>query len=417
VVAVQVALTLPVLFGMAIITVDAGALYNARTDMQRAADAAALAAVAEFAYPVGNGNPTNAAMAAAEDFVERNPVLGQTLTLDPETDIILGHAYYDTNAGSYSFVAGDTPTNAIRVVVRHSQDSPNGPLPLFFAGVFGKTATDVSAAAVAMYVPTCAQEVDCHTVAPSGSTVMCHYGDADDSDDSQGEFGTPDSDDSDDSDLPFGGVGGSDSEGHDSSDSDAGETILVDTNAVPLFESKGDTLGACGGCQAGADDDSDDSQGEFGPPDSADSDDSDPGDSDGSFNGDSDDSDDSQGEFGPPDSDDSDDSDPGDSDGSFNGDSDDSDDSQGEFGPPDSDDSDDSQGDDSGSEDDSGSDDDNNNGQPKVTICHVPPGNPANAHTITISTSALPAHLAHGDTKGACIEEVCAGSTRMFLIQ
>lgn len=32
-----------------------------------------------------------------------------------------------------------------------------------------------------------------------------------------------------------------------------------------------------------------------------------------------------------------------------------------------------------------------------ITICHVPPGNPANCHEITISINALPAHLAHGD--------------------
>jgi hypothetical protein len=39
---------------------------------------------------------------------------------------------------------------------------------------------------------------------------------------------------------------------------------------------------------------------------------------------------------------------------------------------------------------------------PKVDICHVPPGNPANAHTITVSENAVPAHLAHGDYLGAC---------------
>ena len=37
-----------------------------------------------------------------------------------------------------------------------------------------------------------------------------------------------------------------------------------------------------------------------------------------------------------------------------------------------------------------------------VTICHIPPGNPDNAHTITISLNALAAHLAHGDTIGEC---------------
>jgi hypothetical protein len=38
-----------------------------------------------------------------------------------------------------------------------------------------------------------------------------------------------------------------------------------------------------------------------------------------------------------------------------------------------------------------------------VTICHFPPGNPANVQTITISVNALPAHLAHGDYVGSCL--------------
>lgn len=38
----------------------------------------------------------------------------------------------------------------------------------------------------------------------------------------------------------------------------------------------------------------------------------------------------------------------------------------------------------------------------QVTVCHVPPGNEANRHTLTISRSALKAHLAHGDVEGSC---------------
>ncbi|MHC5006859.1 MAG: hypothetical protein ACYTGF_05810, partial [Planctomycetota bacterium] len=38
----------------------------------------------------------------------------------------------------------------------------------------------------------------------------------------------------------------------------------------------------------------------------------------------------------------------------------------------------------------------------KVTICHLPPGNPGNARTISVSVNALPAHLAHGDSIGPC---------------
>ena len=38
----------------------------------------------------------------------------------------------------------------------------------------------------------------------------------------------------------------------------------------------------------------------------------------------------------------------------------------------------------------------------KVDICHIPPGNPDNAHTITISESAVSTHLDHGDREGPC---------------
>lgn len=40
----------------------------------------------------------------------------------------------------------------------------------------------------------------------------------------------------------------------------------------------------------------------------------------------------------------------------------------------------------------------------KVTICHVPPGNPENAHTITISINAVQTHLDHHDDYlGGCV--------------
>ena len=38
----------------------------------------------------------------------------------------------------------------------------------------------------------------------------------------------------------------------------------------------------------------------------------------------------------------------------------------------------------------------------KVTLCRIPPGNPANAQTIVVSQAAVAAHLAHGDSLGAC---------------
>ncbi len=42
-------------------------------------------------------------------------------------------------------------------------------------------------------------------------------------------------------------------------------------------------------------------------------------------------------------------------------------------------------------------------GQGKITICHVPPGNPANAHSLTVSVNGWNGHQRHkGDYAGPC---------------
>ena len=73
-----------------------------------------------------------------------------------------------------------------------------------------------------------------------------------------------------------------------------------------------------------------------------------------------------------------------------------SDDGSGDDGPGD-----DGSGDD-GSGDDGPDHVDRDDNENKVTVCHVPPGNPANSHTIRIGESAVVAHIAHGDRLGDC---------------
>ncbi|MFN5147816.1 MAG: T9SS type A sorting domain-containing protein, partial [Flavobacteriia bacterium] len=46
----------------------------------------------------------------------------------------------------------------------------------------------------------------------------------------------------------------------------------------------------------------------------------------------------------------------------------------------------------------------------KVEMCQIPPGNPANAHTICVDANAVPAHLAIGCQLGACGELAAACS-------
>jgi hypothetical protein len=47
-------------------------------------------------------------------------------------------------------------------------------------------------------------------------------------------------------------------------------------------------------------------------------------------------------------------------------------------------------------------DTDEDEARDKVVICHLPPGNPENAHTIEVAPGAVPAHLGHGDYLGPC---------------
>jgi hypothetical protein len=42
---------------------------------------------------------------------------------------------------------------------------------------------------------------------------------------------------------------------------------------------------------------------------------------------------------------------------------------------------------------------------PKVNICHAPPGNPSNTHTINVLfREDMGNHLLHGDTIGVCTD-------------
>jgi hypothetical protein len=60
-----------------------------------------------------------------------------------------------------------------------------------------------------------------------------------------------------------------------------------------------------------------------------------------------------------------------------------------------------------------GCDDDDDEDDKKVYICHIPPGNPGNPLTLSISVNAVAAHLANhsGDRLGSCSQTPCTGYT------
>jgi len=149
---VQLAVLSTVLIGSAALTIDIGAMYVVRGELQRAADAAALAAVSRLSS-YHSGVSEAAAVQEALRVIEKNPVQGRRIGLDPDRDIEFGQAVWDSAAGRYRFVPGGAMPNAVRVRVRKTSDSANGPVRLTFANIFGVSRKDMGARAAAMIVP------------------------------------------------------------------------------------------------------------------------------------------------------------------------------------------------------------------------------------------------------------------------
>ena len=81
VVVVQVAVIMGVLIGAAAFSVDVGVMYNTRGDLQRAADAAALAAAEAMSNGDRNLDRVTRARNAAVKYVGLNHVMGESLLL------------------------------------------------------------------------------------------------------------------------------------------------------------------------------------------------------------------------------------------------------------------------------------------------------------------------------------------------
>ncbi len=164
VVAALVLITIPVLIAVAALTIDIGAMYNTRADLQRAADSAALAGVAaftsdtmmQFRQSAGNDSllyeVTSAASGEVSTFSAMNLSFGATTMYIESGDIATG--WLDVTSSTTPIQGSAPPTeffNAVQVVARRSAGGQNGPLNFFFSSIFGQSTTDVSATAVAVF--------------------------------------------------------------------------------------------------------------------------------------------------------------------------------------------------------------------------------------------------------------------------
>ncbi len=143
VVLVWAALLMVALLGCVALVVDIGYLYLTRAQLQNAADAGALAAMAA----IRDGNTKSEAQQEAVFVAESNDAAAARVKLSPDSDVVFGS--FDFAKKQFEPTGYFADVTAARVTARRTTGSPAGPVPLFFANVFGRKTADVSANAVA----------------------------------------------------------------------------------------------------------------------------------------------------------------------------------------------------------------------------------------------------------------------------
>lgn len=214
------AVGIPILLIAAALAIDFGKIFGSQGDLQRTADAAALAAAGAMStQPPGPGQLA-AARAAAVAYVESNHVFGEEVTIEPLIDVVFGKSKRDPLTNTYDFKPTNKEPNAVRVAVRHTANSPNGSSSLLFAKAFGVSSTNISSGAAAAFFEYSNDDSssdssddsldgDSSGSSDSSSASDEESGGSQDSDDHSGDASSGDSD----------GPDGSSGPGEDSSDS------------------------------------------------------------------------------------------------------------------------------------------------------------------------------------------------------
>jgi Flp pilus assembly protein TadG len=143
------AIMLVLLLGMVAFAVDLGYLALARTEIQAAADAGALAA----SLAIEQDDP-NEVMLLAQRATQANNVAGSPAVIIPQEDVQLGT--WDSDAGQFTPLTGadQFKANSVRVTCRRTLSRANE-IPLYFARLLGAEMGEVSATAIALRRPVC----------------------------------------------------------------------------------------------------------------------------------------------------------------------------------------------------------------------------------------------------------------------
>lgn len=155
-VAVLCAIMMIGLVGLIALAIDIGYLLVVRDQLQRTADASALAAAWELvdADALLRRSDTNQlttnARTVANRYAELNPVLTKTIAMS-QSDVVVGYLTDPTNPASELHTDGYSLPNAVQVFARRTANQ-NGEVPLFFARALGFDQAGVQAHATAVLI-------------------------------------------------------------------------------------------------------------------------------------------------------------------------------------------------------------------------------------------------------------------------
>ncbi|MHC4675237.1 MAG: pilus assembly protein TadG-related protein, partial [Planctomycetota bacterium] len=153
-VAVLVAVLITVLLGFAALVIDGGRLYIARTELQRTADAGALAAGLSL-MPDSTNNYEQDLIGGyqwASSIAEGSLCIGEPVSIVAEAgqDVTFGWLDNPTDQSEpFSAYSPHGYYNAVRVRARRTDSSPGGGIIMTLANILGHQVADVSASAVA----------------------------------------------------------------------------------------------------------------------------------------------------------------------------------------------------------------------------------------------------------------------------
>ena len=146
-VVVFTAVSFTVLIGFAALAIDVGYAYSVQAQLQRNADAAALAGAMVLTTDkmlTPSYNPTSDVISEVDAYAALN-ISGGVAPVVAGSDIIVGFIS-DLSDPTDTIAAGVAPFNAVQVMVRRD-DNNNGELPMFLASIFGVSSVPLRAVA------------------------------------------------------------------------------------------------------------------------------------------------------------------------------------------------------------------------------------------------------------------------------